>query len=123
MGNRSQEVVIDFGGNLTGISGFPNSNSDDRPTNPTSTAIEGQDSNGTAPQDNVTDQKILENLFKRLITGVLKINVLYLVAFSMAVGALKWKYSYLYILVPLWLYNTYNIITLSHTSANPKYEI
>lgn len=66
--------------------------------------------------DPVADQNLLERTIKGILKEVVKWNIVNMATFIMILSAIKWKFSYLYVLVLLWLYNTYNIVTLAHAS-------
>jgi hypothetical protein len=114
-----EDVILDFMPNSTEITANPRTNITDRePANTTANILDVTDPNLPLQQhDPVTDQNILESLIKSILVTVVKWNIFNMSIFVLVLSALKWNFSYLYILILLWLYNSYNIITLAHASA------
>jgi hypothetical protein len=66
--------------------------------------------------DAMADQNLLERMITSILKEVVKWNIVNTAVFVVILSAIKWKLSYISVLVLLWLYNTYNIVMLSHAT-------
>lgn len=120
--HRSEEVVIDFQPQSSDNTSALGQTADTSQAGGLSTLTVNNSDNTAANSitipHSVQDFNMIESVIKDCISNIIKWNVLSLGTGLIALLSFELKFSYLYLLILLWLYYAYNIATLVYNKPN-----
>ena len=125
LGNRSEDAGLNLQSSMFDAStSLPNNVADvDIPVNDNTSLEIPANNNPTDSQIVIPEHEVIGTAIKNIILNVIKWNILNMITFILVIVTMKCHVSYLCVLVFLWLYNTYNIIAVSQSASNRRYEI
>ena len=123
--DRSGDVMLNFQSSMMDAStSLPNNVADGDIAANENTSLEIPANNSQInSQIVIPEHELIGTAIKDIILDVIKWNILNMLTFVLVIVTMKCHVSYLCILVFLWLCNTYNIIAVSQSASNRRYEI